>query len=393
MEALAGKLDRVRLGAAEAVVVGRDEIGDARPEPHRVQIADFCQLASLVGVVCPGAGVDRPGDDDQPAGLLGDPGFEEIDLPLVEHAPVEIEGDQRVVLAQFGGADRKFVEHQIGVLNDALAGRLQEYVDGGAFVAMQHVSQETELARGAARQQQHTVGSVDNFDKLLALVVAGVGVFLRRVNLERVQSAAGGRPAVAGNAVAGSAVIRNIFDLEFDRHFLAVVAEGDLLDALRSTAALRRACADIARGEFDRDRTALQSIALHDAGDLEAVARIGAGRGAHVAQGHIHRPVERAHADAEYLDSLGLGQGNRRLPIHAGVQPAIGDDDDSREGRVAEIVNPAPQGVAQSSFVALGSERGGPVDRLGRRCRERSVNRLRLSHTLVFLFQLLFIPI
>ena len=78
-------------------------------------------LASLDPIV----GVNRPGDEHQPARFLGHPALQEIDRFVVggfvgiELLPIRIEGDDRVVLRQLLHRIGEMVENLVAVLRDA----------------------------------------------------------------------------------------------------------------------------------------------------------------------------------------------------------------------------------------------------------------------------------
>ena len=111
------------------------------------------------------------------------------------------------------------VENLVGVLRNALAGRLQQHVDNGlaAFrqlAAAQHVAQELIFARRSAGKQQHPAFAIDHVDFHFALNIGLIFHFRKRLDLQSNDA----RPAVVmpGN-------------VESHRHGFAIAAKRDTL--------------------------------------------------------------------------------------------------------------------------------------------------------------------
>ena len=159
------------------------------------------------------AGVDRPGHDDQPAALLSDPFFQQLDLAGLQQFPIGVEGHDAIVIEHFPPRGGEVVENLLRLLRHAGLARLQQHVDRRVAIAVKLVAEELVFPHRPVGQQQDVGLAIDDFDVGLADVVGRVGVALGRFDLQAQGAAAGG----AGH------------EIELHRQHFAVAAEGDLL--------------------------------------------------------------------------------------------------------------------------------------------------------------------
>jgi len=343
---LAGKLQRPRLFAAEPADAQRGQ--PAAVEDDGIQRADGIQPRIALADVRPLRRVDRAGDDDQPAGLVGHPLFEVLDLQQVQQSPIGIESHDAIVLKQILRGFRKLEQQLVRFLRDALHPRLQPDVRGDVLVAIQHVPQELVLAGRTARDQQHACFAIHDFDVRCLEVVARIAVGRGVLDRQLIRAAAD--------------FVRR--DLELDGHNLAFAAQFHavlLLDGLRLFAVRH---AGRRRAETDFDRAAGHAVGLHVAGQRKPVAGVDPFRRFQIHNADVGGTAIAAQSHRVDGD---LGQPRQcrcGRVLDAFVSPAVSEHDQPGNRTPAFFVDQVADGVSQSGLQAAGSQLLLPVNAL-----------------------------
>jgi hypothetical protein len=179
------------------------------------------------------------------------------------------------------------------------------------------------------------------------LIVARVAILGRRFDAQLVGAASG--------------LLRP--DVELHRHDFAATAQGHALARFQLAFVALCAVGCLARQKVDRHGPIGQTFTLQVPGDVEAVARIGSGRGHQVADADVGRAAvgADAHGVNWYFGFAGRGYGDRR--IDAGVLSTIAEDNDGRDRRGPLVGDYLSERLSEPGFAALRRKGRLPIDR------------------------------
>ena len=227
--ALAGEVQRPGLlgGVGEVGVRGRNW----RRNSTGIQIADLGHRRVLHPAVDPLAGVDRPGNDDQPAALVVHPVVQRIDLARRQGLPVGIEGHDAIVGGHLLARGGELVEDLVGFLRDALLRR---------FAAARRHVDERSRDSSVRRNWYSRVGPPASSRTWFLRSTISMSAS-RNLSAGVADRPAGGDDAEAEGAPAG--LVFCGVNSKLHRHDLAVAAEDDLLAGLDLARAAPRAVA------------------------------------------------------------------------------------------------------------------------------------------------------